>query len=161
MTTAKIKSHKQLTAIVSSLKRKKKKVAFTNGCFDILHAGHVKYLEDAAKKADILIVALNTDSSIRRIKGPIRPLTKLKDRQYVVAALGCVDYVTSFSEPTPLALIKNLKPDFIIKGADWKVSDIVGRDFVSTYGGIAATVLYKKGYSTTAIIKKIAGSFGK
>lgn len=155
MSNRKIKSLKQLKRIISKCKKKKRKVAFTNGCFDILHPGHISYLEDAKKRADILIVALNTDSSVRLIKGPARPIMKLKNRQKLVAALENVDYVTSFSETTPLRLITQLRPDLVIKGGDWKVKDIVGREVITKYGGKAVSVKYKKGHSTTGIVRKI------
>ncbi len=155
MTTKKIKSPEQLKRIIAARKKRKEKIAFTNGCFDILHPGHISYLEQASKKGDVFVVALNTDSSVRRIKGPLRPIMPLKDRQRVMAALECVDYITSFNEPTPLKIITMLKPNFIIKGADWKVKDIVGRDVVSAYGGKAIAIKYIKGYSTSDIINKI------
>lgn len=156
MSNTKIKNLKDLKRIISELRKKKKKIAFTNGCFDILHPGHIKYLEDAKKKSDILIVALNTDSSVRRIKGPARPIIKLKDRQKIVAALEVVDYVTSFSQASPEKLIRQLMPDFVIKGGDWKVKDIVGADIITSYGGEAISVKYHKGYSTSSIIGRIS-----
>ena len=155
MSNRKIKSPKQLGKIISQCKKKKRKVAFTNGCFDILHPGHISYLKEAKEKSAVLIVALNTDSSVRRIKGPTRPIAKLRDRQRAVAALESVDYVTSFPETTPLRLISELKPDLLIKGGDWKAKDIVGRKVVAKYGGKAISVKYIKGYSTSSIIKKI------
>ena len=154
MISKKIKTQNQLKAIISK-QRKKKTIAFTNGCFDILHSGHVEYLEEAKKRADILIVGLNTDSSVRKIKGPRRPVVALVDRQKVTAALESVDYVTSFSEPTPLELISKLKPHLIIKGGDWKPKNIVGRSIVSCYGGKAISVKYRKGHSSTGILKKM------
>lgn len=158
MNNKKIKNPEQLKKIISECKKRKKKIAFTNGCFDILHAGHVSYLKDAKKRADILIAALNTDSSVRRIKGPSRPVAGLRDRQEVIAALESVDYVTSFPETTPLRLISKLKPDLVVKGGDWKVKDIVGREAVAAYGGKAISVKYRKGYSTSSIIRKIKKS---
>ncbi len=158
MSNKKIKSPKQLVKIISKYKKKKRKIAFTNGCFDILHPGHISYLEEAKRKSDVLIVALNADSSVRRIKGQARPISKLRDRQRIVAALESVDYVTSFSETTPLRLISRLKPDLLIKGGDWKATDIVGRKVVAKYGGKAVSVKYKKGYSTSSIVKKIKKS---
>lgn len=161
MHNKKIKNCMQLKKIVSQVKKKNKKIAFTNGCFDLLHVGHIEYLKSAKKMADILIVALNTDTSIRKIKGPARPIMKLKDRQRIIAALESVDYVTSFSESTPLSLIRKLKPDLIIKGADWKVKDIVGKNFVAAYGGRAVNVKYQKGYSTAGILEEISKRLGK
>ncbi|MFH0731856.1 MAG: D-glycero-beta-D-manno-heptose 1-phosphate adenylyltransferase [Candidatus Omnitrophota bacterium] len=155
MNTCKIIKPEQLKGIISAHKKNGRKIAFTNGCFDLLHPGHVSYLTAAKKRCDILIVALNTDSSIRQIKGDLRPIMKLADRQKVVAALEAVDYVTSFPQKTPLKLISELKPDFVIKGGDWKAKDIIGADIVACYGGKAISVNYKNGYSSSDIIRKI------
>lgn len=155
----KIKQLKELQEIIARLKAKGKKVVFTNGCFDLLHYGHVQYLEEAKRKGDILVVALNSDASVRRIKGKKRPLVSQKDRLKVVAALESVDYVVVFEEDTPLKAIKLLKPDILIKGADWQKSNIVGGDFVTSYGGRVATVKLSAGRSTTKLIKKIAKLF--
>ena len=133
-----------------------KTIAFTNGCFDILHFGHVSYLEAGKKKNRVLVVALNSDTSIRTIKGNNRPIIPQKERAAVVAALECVDYVTIFNEPTPLKVIEILKPDVLIKGADWKGKDVVGSDVVKAYGGRVEVIRYVKGLSTTQIIQKIA-----
>lgn len=160
MSSTKIKSPEQLRRIVSGCRKRKERIAFANGCFDILHAGHINYLEDAKKKCDVLIVALNTDSSVRQIKGSSRPIVKLRDRQKIIAALEIVDYVTSFSETTPKRLISQLRPDLVVKGGDWKVKDIIGREAVADYGGRAVSVRYRKGYSTSNIIHKIAKRFG-
>lgn len=142
-----------------SLKRQGKITVFTNGCFDILHYGHVKYLEDARHKGDCLIVALNSDSSVRRIKGNKRPIVKEKDRARILAGLESVDYVVIFSQDTPLKAIKYLKPDILVKGADWGLKDIVGRDVVLKYGGKTAVIKFLKGYSTTNLINKIVREF--
>ncbi|MCK4519460.1 MAG: D-glycero-beta-D-manno-heptose 1-phosphate adenylyltransferase, partial [Candidatus Omnitrophica bacterium] len=155
MINAKIKNLKQLALIIKKLRKKNKTIGFTNGCFDIIHAGHVKYLEAAKKKCRILVVALNTDSSVKRVKGDKRPITPLKGRLTVIAALESTDYVVPFKEKTPLKIIKLLKPDVIIKGADWKKTDIVGSDFVKSYGGKTAVISFLKGYSTSGIIKSI------
>ncbi|HAH21411.1 MAG TPA: D-glycero-beta-D-manno-heptose 1-phosphate adenylyltransferase [Candidatus Omnitrophica bacterium] len=152
---SKVKTQRQIKAIALALRKDNKKIAFTNGCFDILHYGHVMYLEAAKRLADILVVGLNSDSSVRNIKGSQRPLNPEFARARVLGALTCVDYVTVFSEETPLRLIKLIKPDVLIKGGDWKVSDIVGSDFVKARGGKAVTIAYLKGYSTTGIIKKM------
>ncbi len=160
LSNTKIKNIKQLKAIINKCRKKGEKIAFTNGCFDILHPGHILYLKDAKKRADVLIVALNTDWSVKRIKGPSRPIMKLRDRERIVAALESVDYVISFSETTPERLISQLKPDFVIKGGDWKAKDIVGRKVVANYGGKAVSVRYRKGYSSSNIIQKIAHRFG-
>ncbi len=135
-------------------KRAKKKVVFTNGCFDILHAGHVDYLERAAKLGDFLIVALNTDESTRRLKGPTRPINALKDRMKVIAALESVSFVTWFDQDTPLELIQKILPDVLVKGGDYRVQDIVGYDTVRENGGKVRTLPFVEGRSTTSIISK-------
>ena len=155
MIKTKIKRAEILSDIVAKLKTQGKKIVFTNGCFDIIHFGHVKYLEDAKKKGDILIVAINSSSSIRRIKGSSRPITSERDRAGVIAALHSVDFVTIFNELTPLNLIKKLKPDILIKGADWKTGSIVGADVLKKYGGKVQKAKFLKGYSTSKIIEKI------
>ena len=156
MSRAKIKNLRELRKEISRLKAKGKRVAFTNGCFDLLHYGHVKYLEDAKRKGDILVVAINQDASIRRIKGDKRPIVNEQDRARIVAALESVDYVTLFKEDTPLKVIKLLKPDILVKGADWNKDNIVGADFVLSYGGRVATIKLVKGRSTSGLIEKIA-----
>lgn len=151
----KIKTWAQLEKIISRLKKQGKKIAFTNGCFDILHYGHIKYLEDAKAKADILVVGLNSDGSIRRIKGQSRPINSQSDRAKVLGALSAIDYVTIFNEDTPLNLIQRIRPDVLVKGRDWSISKIVGADFVKASGGKVVTVAYLKGRSTTGLIEKI------
>lgn len=151
----KIKKLKELVKIVSALKSCGKKIIFTNGCFDLLHYGHVMYLKNARAKGDILIVALNSDSSVRRIKGAHRPIVNENDRAGVIAGLESVNFVTIFSEDTPLKAIKSLKPDIIVKGSDWNKNNIVGKDTVSRYGGKALTIPLAKGRSTTNLINRI------
>lgn len=155
MITKKIKTRAALKKIITGLKGKGKAIAFTNGCFDILHYGHVKYLEDAKAKADILIVAVNDDSSVKRLKGRRRPIFGLMDRMRVLASLESVDYVTSFKEDTPLKIITYLKPHMIIKGSDYGIRNIVGGDIVKIYGGSVENVKYQKGYSVTSLIRRI------
>lgn len=155
----KIKSLASLARIVSRLKRQGKSVVFTNGCFDLLHFGHAKYLEDARRKGDILVVGVNSDSSMRKIKGPKRPLVSQNLRIGLLAALESVDYVVLFNEETPLAAIKKLRPDILVKGADWSKNNIVGGEFVRRLGGKVSTVRLVKGLSTTNLIKKIARTF--
>lgn len=157
----KIKRLSELIKIISGLKRKGKKIVFTNGCFDILHSGHVQYLEKAKACGDILIVAVNTDASIRKIKGKLRPIINQTDRTKVLAALSCVDYVTLFAQDTPLSIIQKIKPDVLIKGADWSKETIVGADFVSKLGGKVTVIKLLKGRSTTNIIDKIAAIYCK
>lgn len=132
-----------------------KTVVFTNGCFDILHYGHVAYLQAARKKGDILVVGLNTDASVRRLKGPRRPVTPQRERAAVLAALACVDYVTFFGDDTPLRLIKAVRPDVLVKGADWKKKEIVGAPFVASCGGRVLTIPLVKGRSTTDLLKRL------
>ncbi|TRZ48687.1 D-glycero-beta-D-manno-heptose 1-phosphate adenylyltransferase [bacterium] len=155
----KIKSLKEIKRISSLLKDKGKKIVFTNGCFDLLHYGHVKYLQQSKAKGDILIVAVNSDASVRRIKGKNRPVVSERYRIRVVAALESVDYALFFREDTPLKLIRAIKPDVLVKGADWKKTDIVGTDHVLSYGGKVKTVKFIKNQSTTGLLKKIAKSF--
>ena len=131
--------------------RRGKTVVFTNGCFDLVHAGHLKVLEQCRKRGDILIVALNGDASVRRIKGPGRPILPLKERGALMAALRPVDIVTSFNEDTPRALIRRLRPDVLVKGGDWAPDQIVGREFVKR----VVRVPLVKGRSTTGIIRDI------
>jgi len=143
-------------AKLRSALKKGKKIVFTNGCFDILHAGHVSYLEKARKLGDVLVVALNTDESTRRLKGPTRPVNPLKDRAKVMAALESVSYVTWFGEDTPLNLIRKILPDVLVKGGDYRPKDIVGYREVVDHGGSVKVISFLKGRSTTAILKKAA-----
>lgn len=157
----KITSLSSLKRKVGRLKQDGKRVVFTNGCFDILHYGHTKYLQDAKAKGDYLVVAINSDSSIKKIKTKDRPVVGQADRLRVVAALGCVDFVVLFNEDNPLRVIKALKPDILIKGSDWSKKRIVGADFVESYGGRVETINLVKGRSTSAIIEKIIRDFAK
>lgn len=159
MSGTKIKSRTALKKIILRLKKAGKKIAFTNGCFDILHYGHVKYLEEAKQKADVLVVAVNSDSSVRRIKGKLRPVVNEFDRAKTIAGLASVDFVTVFEESTPYELIKLLKPDVLVKGSDWKNQDIVGQDIVKASGGKVIRIKLVKGRSTSEIIKKIAKTY--
>lgn len=152
---SKITPRNELKATVERLKREGKKVVFTNGCFDILHAGHTRYLREARKLGDALILALNSDSSVRSIKGPMRPIVPESERAEVVGALDSVDYVTVFDELTPLELIEFLRPDVIVKGGDWSEKDIVGAETVRKWGGRVAIMPEIEGASTTNIIDKV------
>lgn len=151
-TKNKIMSRTQLAAFVKKEKKAGKKIVFTNGCFDILHAGHVKSIEFAKSKGDILVLGLNSDISIKRIKGPTRPINKQADRAIVLAALEAVDAVCIFGQDTPLELIKLVKPDVLVKGADYKNKEIVGAEFA----GKVVLFPLLKGRSTTNLINKIA-----
>jgi D-beta-D-heptose 7-phosphate kinase/D-beta-D-heptose 1-phosphate adenosyltransferase len=151
----KIKSAGSLAESLAHLRRRGRKIVFTNGCFDILHLGHVKYLSRARSLGDILVVGLNSDASVRAIKGRGRPINRQADRAMVLASMYFVDYVTIFNEPTPERLIRKLAPDILVKGADWKAKDIVGADLVRSRGGRVARIPFVKGRSTTGLIKKI------
>ncbi len=133
-----------------------RQVVFTNGCFDILHAGHVTYLAAAKQEGDLLIVGINSDASVSRLKGPDRPVNALPDRMLVMAGLEAVDYVISFEEDTPLHLITALSPQVLVKGGDYTVEDIVGYDHLQTYGGIVKTLAFVEGKSTTSLIAKMS-----
>jgi len=159
MTEKKIVAFSKVKALASRLRAKGKRVVFTNGCFDILHAGHVKYLKKAKALGDVLILGLNSDSSVRKIKGPCRPVVPEGDRAVVISSLGFVDHVTIFADTTPLKLIKAVKPDVLVKGADWKVGKIVGADFVRSYGGKVVTIPLVKGRSTSGLIRAISKRF--
>jgi len=140
-------------------KWKRKKVVFTNGVFDIIHYGHVKLLSDCKKMGDILIVGLNSDSSVIKLKGSKRPVIPFKDRSKVLAAFKYVDYVVSFGQPTPLEIIRKIKPDILVKGADYKVSEIVGAEDVIGWGGAVRRIKILPGRSTSDLIRKIKAGF--
>ena len=155
-TKTKIVKLKKLKGIVSRLRKEGKTIAFTNGCFDILHYGHISYLEKAKQKNRIIIIGLNSDSSVRILKGSRRPIVPERQRAAVLAALACVDYVTIFNEDTPLKLIQALIPDVLVKGADWKGKEVVGARIVKENGGRVEFIQYLPRWSTTNIIKTIA-----
>ncbi|HEV3203982.1 MAG TPA: D-glycero-beta-D-manno-heptose 1-phosphate adenylyltransferase [Gemmataceae bacterium] len=140
---------------VDGRRRRGQRIAFTNGCFDILHAGHVQYLQEARTQADVLVVGLNSDASVRGLKGPSRPINIESARAEVLAALQTVDYLTIFEDPTPLKLIQTLKPDVLVKGADWLKDQVVGADFVESYGGRIHLAGVREGYSTTRLLEKL------
>ncbi|PIP92883.1 MAG: D-glycero-beta-D-manno-heptose 1-phosphate adenylyltransferase [Bdellovibrio sp. CG12_big_fil_rev_8_21_14_0_65_39_13] len=136
-------------------KHKNSKIVFTNGCFDILHSGHVHYLNEAKALGDVLFVGLNSDASVKRLKGEDRPVNDEKERQYVLSNLKAVDFVEIFSEDTPYDLIKEVHPNILVKGGDWKPENIVGSDIVLKNGGQVISLKFIEGRSTTGIIKKI------
>ncbi|RKY69505.1 MAG: D-glycero-beta-D-manno-heptose 1-phosphate adenylyltransferase [Candidatus Latescibacterota bacterium] len=146
---------RKLVKIREDLRKKGLKVVFTNGCFDILHRGHIEYLKEAKQLGDVLIVGLNTDQSVRRVKGNRRPINCQEDRAAVLAALEAVDYVCPFPEETPAHIIETLVPDILVKGADWKLDEIVGRDTVRRAGGKVVRIEQIPGVSTRGIIQKI------
>ena len=152
---AKVVGRKELREIVGALRAQGKKIVFTNGVFDILHPGHVRYLQEARRLGDVLIVGINTDASVRRLKGPGRPVNRLADRAEVLASLEMVDFVVPFGEDTPAALIRLVRPDVLVKGGDYAGGRIVGKEFVESYGGKVVTVSYVEGYSTTRFLERV------
>ena len=153
--STKICSRRSLSRCARRLRRSGKRIVFTNGCFDILHAGHIHYLEQAKRLGDILVVGLNSDRSVRKLKGRGRPVSPEKDRARVLAALSCVDCVSIFGEETPLHLIKIVRPHILVKGADWSVPSIAGGREVKNWGGKVKLIPLLQGRSTSGILKKI------
>ena len=151
-------SRDQVLSDLSTDKQDGKKVVFTNGCFDILHVGHLRYLFDAKSLGDILIVGLNSDASVKRLKGDTRPIVSEDERREMLLGLKPVDYVVIFEEDTPLQLIEMVSPDFLVKGGDWPVEQIVGNEFVASYGGKTMSLPFIEGKSSTNIITKIAAT---
>lgn len=148
-----------LSARVAELRASGRRVVFTNGCFDLIHPGHVRYLEEAHGLGDVLIVAVNTDASVRRLgKDRDRPINPQQDRAEVVAALAAVDYVILFDEDTPYELIQRLEPDVLVKGGDWQADRIVGADLVRARGGAVHSLPFAPGYSTTDLLSRIRGA---
>ncbi len=155
----KIVRQTEIKAIAAAERAEDKTIVFTNGCFDILHAGHVNYLEAAAAQGDILVLGLNSDRSVKEIKGDKRPIINERHRAQVVAALSCVDYVVIFDEPDPETLIKAVNPHVLAKGADWSEDKIIGADFVKANNGRVARITLEPGISTTIIIERILKTF--
>jgi D-beta-D-heptose 7-phosphate kinase/D-beta-D-heptose 1-phosphate adenosyltransferase len=155
----KVRSLASLLPVRERLKKEGKTVVFTNGCFDLIHGGHIRLFRRAKRLGDVLVVALNSDASVRRIKGPQKPIFPLRERQEVVAAFADVDYVTSFSDTTPRRIIAALLPDVLVKGGDWGPGEIVGAEEVEAAGGRVVRVPYLKGHSSTDIIEKIVRNF--
>lgn len=156
---SKIMDDRSLANKLDDLRKAGKIVIFTNGCFDLLHVGHVRYLTAARKEGDLLVVGLNSDASIKMIKGRQRPIVEQAQRSEIVASLQVVDYVTFFDEPDPLRLIQRLKPAVLVKGADWSTEDIVGADFVKSRGGRVVRVPLVKDMSSSNIIERIMKRF--
>jgi len=152
---SKIKTIRQLKTILARLRRKGERIVFTNGCFDLFHIGHLRYLQRSRRFGDRLVIGINSDRSVKKIKGPLRPLLPQDERAELLAALACVDFVTIFDEPDPLALIKKLRPDVLIKGSDWGKNEIIGRDVVERRGGRVRRVPLIQGVSSTKLIEKI------
>jgi rfaE bifunctional protein nucleotidyltransferase chain/domain len=153
----KILTSAALFAIRNKLREESRTVVFTNGCFDLIHAGHIRLFHEARKLGDVLIVALNSDASIRRLKGRSRPIFPLKERQEILAAVEGIDFVTSFSEDNPRRIIAQLLPDVLVKGGDWKPDQVVGREEVEAAGGRVVIVPYLEGRSTSSIIRRSVG----
>lgn len=155
MTENKINGLQSAELLISLWRQNEEKIVFTNGCFDLLHIGHVDYLEQAAELGNRLVVGLNTDASVQRLKGPQRPINPEQARARVLAALACVDAVILFDEDTPQALIEALRPDILVKGDDYTPENIVGADFVLKHGGSVRTVPLVQGFSSSELIRKI------
>jgi len=151
----KLRTWEEITTIIQDLKADNKKIVFTNGCFDVIHAGHVKYLSEARDLGDVLILGLNSDLSVKRLKGNSRPINSEEDRSIVLSALTSISYIIIFEDDTPYKLIKHIKPNILVKGGDWKPEDIVGSDIVSSYNGEVRNLSYINGKSSTDIINKI------
>lgn len=156
-----IKSRKEIKEIRDQLKKESKKVVFTNGCFDLIHAGHVDYLVKAKEMGDVLILALNTDASIKRIKGEKRPILLQDERAFITSNLKPVDFVTFFDEDTPAEIINELIPDILVKGADWSIDKIVGKEVVEANGGEVKTIKFVNDQSTSKIIQSIISKYKK
>ncbi len=157
----KVNEREDLRRIIGNLKTKGKRIVFTNGCFDLLHVGHVRYLEQARSLGDILVVGMNSDRSVRALKGPRRPILPADERAEILSALECIDYITVFDEPTPLELITALQPHVLAKGGDWSKEKIVGREIVEGAGGEVVTIPFVEGSSTTRIIETVLERYGK
>ena len=156
---AKVKTAGELAPILRAAQGRGRKVVFTNGCFDLLHRGHTRYLAQARALGDLLVVGLNGDASLRRLKGPARPILPAEERAEVLAALAAVDYVAIFDEDTPARLIGALQPDVLVKGGDWAAEHIAGRDTVEARGGSVRSLPYVDGASTSGIIERILARF--
>jgi len=156
----KILELRDLIVTLKSLRESGKRIVFTNGCFDILHVGHVRYLAEARAKGDVLVLGLNSDASVKSIKFDNRPVVIQDQRAEVLAGLACVDYITIFDEPDPLLLIQAIKPDVLVKGADWEETNIIGSDVVKAYGGKVVRIKLVPDISTSRIIQRILELYG-
>jgi D-beta-D-heptose 7-phosphate kinase/D-beta-D-heptose 1-phosphate adenosyltransferase len=154
--STKVLPQEQLISVIARERAKGKRIVFTNGCFDLLHVGHTRYLQAAKSLGDLLVVGVNTDASVRSLeKAPDRPIVPEAQRAEVLAALGCVDFVVLFAEPDPGRLIEAIRPDVLVKGGDWAPDKIVGRDVVEARGGVVRTIPLVPGMSTTALLQRI------
>ena len=157
----KIKERKDLQRIIEDLKKNGKRIVFTNGCFDLLHVGHIRYLEKGKSFGDVLIVGVNSDQSVRILKGPKRPILPEGERAEILSGLGCVDYITLFDEPTPLELISFLQPHILVKGGDWTKETTVGKEVVERSGGEVVIIPFIEGSSTSNLIETILKRYEK
>lgn len=155
---SKVRSVDELKRALAEERESGKKIVFTNGCFDLLHRGHLHLLREARRLGDLLVVAINTDRSVRQLKGMRRPILSLEERAEFLAALEMVDYVTSFDEADPCRVIQDLQPDVLVKGGDWSQDQVIGRELVEAKGGKVEVIPYLEGYSTTKILERIRGS---
>ena len=144
-----------LVEVVTDLRRQGKRLVFTNGCFDLLHPGHIHTLTQAKALGDVLVVGINSDASVRRLKGAQRPILQERERAVLLSALAAVDYVTLFDQDTPLELIRLLRPHILVKGGDWSPDAVVGKEIVEAEGGTVVVIPYQPGFSTTGIIERI------
>ncbi len=158
---SKLVSRSEAIPILEEARGKGRVIVFTNGCFDLLHSGHVVYLQEARALGDLLVVAINTDESVREIKGPLRPINTLEERALVLSGLSSVDLIIPFEEPTPRSLIAMVQPDVLVKGGDWAESEIVGRDLVEARGGKVVRLPLREGISTTEIIRRILHAYAR
>lgn len=149
-----VRTLQDIESNLAPLRAQGKKIVFTNGCFDLLHVGHVRYLQEARKLGDVLVIGVNSDASVQRLKGPTRPVQGEADRAEILAALGAVDFTVIFSEDTPENLIHKVHPDILVKGGDWKIDSIVGAPYVMSYGGKVLSLQFVDGKSTTKLIEK-------
>jgi D-beta-D-heptose 7-phosphate kinase/D-beta-D-heptose 1-phosphate adenosyltransferase len=157
----KIKTREEVRNIIKDLKAKGKRIVFTNGCFDLLHLGHIRYLEKAKILGDILVVGVNSDHSVQNLKGPKRPILPEEERAEILSGLGCVDYITIFDEEDPLELISTLQPDILVKGGDWTKETTVGREVVERSGGEVVILPFVEGASTSNLIDTILKRYEK
>ena len=157
----KIKAKEDLQRIIDDLKAKGERIVFTNGCFDLLHVGHIRYLEEAKALGDILVVGINSDRSVRNIKGPLRPILPEEERAEILSGLGCVDYITIFDEADPLELISSLQPHILVKGGDWTKETTVGKEVVERSGGEVIILPFVQGASTSNLIEAILERYEK
>ena len=157
----KVKARRELLRIINDLKAEGKRIVFTNGCFDLLHIGHVRYLEEAKALGDVLVVGVNSDASVRKLKGPKRPILPEAERAEILSGLGCVDYITLFDEIDPLKLITSLRPNVLVKGGDWTKEQTVGKEVVERSGGEVVIIPFVKGASTSTLIETILKKYEK